>query len=111
MLKAGAAWYGKLVAGPQTSALQPKQPVNVAGEIYGAILRLYGGKDNGIPLSTLEQMRAALHEAGKDRDCQIVVYPEAGHAFHADYRPSYDQKSATDGWAKMLAWFKKYGVA
>lgn len=109
-LSAGAAWYGRLVAGARTNSLTPKQPVDVAGELHGAILGLYGGRDQGIPLSTVEQMRQALAAAGKDRDCQIIVYPEAGHAFNSDYRPSYHEASAKDAWTKMLEWFKKYGV-
>ncbi len=109
-LKAGAAWYGRLVAGPHTNALTPKQPMDVAGELHGAILGLYGAQDQGIPLSTVEQMRAALRAAGKDRDCEIVVYPDAGHAFNSDYRPSYHEASAKDAWARMLDWFRKYGV-
>lgn len=110
-LKAGAAWYGRLVPGPHKSALTPKQPVDVVGELHGGILGLYAGKDEGIPLATVEQMREALRRAGKDRDCEIIVYPEAGHAFNADYRPSYHEPSAKAAWAEMLAWFKKHGVA
>ncbi|MBV8867591.1 MAG: dienelactone hydrolase family protein [Acidobacteriaceae bacterium] len=109
-LIAGAAWYGKLTAGPYSKPeTQPKQPVDVAGQLHGAILGLYGGKDEGIPLSTVAQMRDALKAAGKNR-CQIVVYPEAGHAFNADYRPSYHEASAKDAWAKMLDWFDKHGL-
>ncbi|MDQ2842945.1 MAG: dienelactone hydrolase family protein [Acidobacteriota bacterium] len=110
-LKAGAAWYGKLITGPySTPAMQPAQPADVASELHGAILGLYGGKDEGIPLSTVEQMRANLKAAGKDKRCEIVVYPDAGHAFFADYRPSYHQHSALDAWARMLAWFETNGL-
>lgn len=107
-LKAGAAWYGRLVAGPHSSALTPKSPVDVAADLHGAILGLYGGRDGSIPLDTVERMRDALKAAGKDRDCEIVVYPEAGHAFNADYRPSYHEASAKDAWSRMLRWFEKY---
>ncbi len=108
-LKAGAAWYGKLTPGPYSKPeTQPKQPVDIAGELHGAILGLYGGKDSGIPLETVEQMRAALTAAGKDKTCEIVVYPEADHAFNADYRPSYHEASAKDAWGKMLGWFEKF---
>ncbi len=110
-LRAGAAWYGKLTPGPYSRPeTQPKQPVDVAGELHGAILGLYGGKDEGVPLETVEQMREALRAAGKDRSCEIVVYPQAGHAFNADYRPSYHEASAKDAWTRMLAWFKSHGV-
>lgn len=105
-LKAGAAWYGRLVG--QVSELTPKHPVDVAGQLNAPVLGLYGEEDTGIPLNTIDQMRAAAKAAGKTAD--IIVYPKAPHAFHADYRPSYREKEAKEAWAQMLAWFKKYGV-
>jgi carboxymethylenebutenolidase len=106
-LKAGVAWYGRLVGPP--SELQPKHPVDVAAQIKAPVLGLYGGKDAGIPLDTIERMRAAIKAAnGKS---EIVVYPEAGHGFHADYRPGYDKEAAQDGWRRLQEWFKKYGAA
>ena len=106
-LRAGVAWYGRLVgdATPNT----PKQPVDIAAELHAPVLGLYGGKDQGIPPESIEQMRAALNSAKVDS--QIVVYPNAPHGFHADYRPSYVESDARDGWQKALAWFQKYGVA
>ena len=73
------------------------------------MLGLYGGADQGIPVSTVEQMRTALKEAGKT--AEIIVYPETPHAFYADYRPSYRKDKAEDGWQRLLEWFKKNGVA
>jgi carboxymethylenebutenolidase len=106
-LRAGVAWYGRLVS--KTSELQPKNPIDVVKELKAPVLGLYGGKDTGIPLESIEQMRDALKKAGKT--AEIIVYPDAGHAFHADYRPSYRAEAAADGWGKLQAWFKKYGVA
>ena len=106
-LKAGVAWYGRLV-GP-TNELQPKNPIDVAGSLKAPVLGLYGGKDQGIPLDSIEKMRAALKAAGNPSE--IVVYPEAGHGFNADYRPSYNKEAAQDGWKRLQEWFKKYGVA
>lgn len=106
-LKAGAAWYGRLVGEPSEN--QPKHPVNIAADIKAPVLGLYGGKDQGIPLDTVEQMRTALKKAKVA--AEIVVYPDAPHAFLADYRPSYVEADAKDAWQKMLAWFQKYGVA
>jgi carboxymethylenebutenolidase len=105
-LKAGAAWYGRLAGA--TTALQPKNPVDVAKDLKAPVIGLYGGRDAGIPLGTVEQMRTALQAA--NRPDQINVYPEAEHGFNADYRPSYDPDSARDAWAKMLAFFKLHGV-
>ncbi len=114
-LDAGVAWYGRLVAreGAPVSPLTPRQPVDVAGEMNAPVLGLYGAKDTGIPLASVEKMREAL-KASKSkaaRSSEIVVYPEAGHGFHADYRPSYDKQAADDGWQRLTAWFKKYGAA
>jgi carboxymethylenebutenolidase len=106
-LKAGVAWYGRL-AGDKTP-LQPRYPVDLAAELKAPVLGLYGGADQGIPLDTVERMRAALPSAKVPSE--IHVYPDAPHAFYADYRPSYRKGPAEDGWKRMLAWFRKYGVA
>ena len=106
-VKAAAAWYGRLVGSP--SELQPKQPIDIAASLKVPVLGLYGGDDQGIPLASVEQMRAALKAAGNPSE--IVVYPDTPHAFHADYRASYRKEAAEDGWKRLLAWFKKHGVA
>ena len=106
-VKAGVAWYGRLVgeATPNT----PKHPIDVAQNLKVPVLGLYGAKDTGIPLDTVTRMQAAL-DKGNSRST-IHVYPESGHAFHADYRPMYNEADAKDGWNRALAWFRKNGVA
>jgi carboxymethylenebutenolidase len=106
-LKAGVAWYGRLVG--DADELHPKHPIDVAASIKAPILGLYGEADQGIPVASVEKMRAALKDAGKP--AEIVLYPDTPHAFFADYRPSYRKDKAEDGWKKMLEWFKKNGVA
>ena len=106
-LKAGVAWYGRLVGAP--SALTPKHPVDVAGDLKAPVLGLYGEADQGIPLDTVDAMRAACARAGKT--CEIVVFAGAPHAFHADYRPSYRAEPAQQGWSRLLAWLKQHGAA
>ncbi|MCS6765860.1 MAG: dienelactone hydrolase family protein [Candidatus Protistobacter heckmanni] len=109
-VKAGVAWYGRLVG--KNDALTSVNPIDVAGKLNAPVLGLYGGQDTGIPLDTVEKMKAALAAAGNpaSKASQFVVYPNAQHAFNADYRPSYDEASAKDGWTKCLAWFKDHGV-
>lgn len=104
--KAGVAWYGPLKAGnyPRTP------PIDLVKDLHAPVLGLYGGQDKGIPQADVDAMNAALKAAGKTGS-EIIVYPDAQHGFLADYRPSYNAKDAADGWAKMLAHFKKYGVA
>ncbi|HZZ37299.1 MAG TPA: dienelactone hydrolase family protein [Caulobacteraceae bacterium] len=110
-IKAGAAWYGRM-APPAGAAVNPAMmwPVQMAGKLKAPVLGLYGALDQGIPMESIEAMRAALAAAGKTGS-EIVVYPDAGHGFHADYRPSYVATAANDGWKRMLAHFAANGVA
>ncbi len=105
-LKAGVAWYGRLVG--EKSALTPRQPLDVAAELKAPVLGLYGGADTGIPLDTVWQMQDALAAAGGTS--RIQVYDDAPHAFHADYRPSYRKEAAEDGWRRLRDWLKAHGV-
>jgi carboxymethylenebutenolidase len=108
-VKAGVAWYGRLVG--ESTPLTPKHPVSIAANLNGPVLGLYGAADTGIPLSSVDSMKQALAAGGAAaKASQFVVYPDAPHAFHADYRPSYRQAPAQDGWQRALAWFKAQGV-
>ena len=105
-VKAGIAWYGRLVG--VANEMMPKHPVDVAGSLMAPVLGLYGGLDTGIPLESIESMEAALKTGSASAQIsQIHVYDNAPHAFHADYRPSYRKEEAEDGWQRMLAWLKK----
>src|SRR5262245_4478765 len=106
-LKAGVAWYGRLTGA--ASELQPTYPIDVAARLKAPVLGLYGGKDDGIPLTDVERMQAAL--AAARSPSKIVVFPDAPHGFNADYRPSYRPDAAKDAWQQCLAWFKSNGVA
>ncbi len=105
-LKAAVAWYGKLVG--EKTLNSPHHPVDTAINLNAPVLGLYGGQDTGISLESVETMRQALRAA--NANAEIIVYPEAGHAFNADYRPSYHADSAKDGWQRMLAWFERFGA-
>jgi len=109
-VRAGVAWYGRLTG--VTNERQTAHPVTRAAELKAPVLGLYGGADTGIPLDTVEAMRVAL-ATGSDaaKRSEIVVYPDAKHAFFADYRPSYDAASAADGWQRCIAWLRAHGVA
>jgi carboxymethylenebutenolidase len=107
-LKAAAAWYGPL--GGATNEYVPKTAMDRVAEVKVPVLGLYGAKDAGIPVEQVEKFFAALKAAGIP--AELVMYPEAGHGFHADFRPdNYRKADAEDAWGRMLAWFRKYGVA
>jgi Dienelactone hydrolase and related enzymes len=106
-LKAGVAWYGRLVG--DTDELHPRNPVDLAADINAPVLGLYGETDNGIPLNTIDRMKVGLaggSEAAKNSE--FFIFPGAGHAFHADNRPSYREEAAKEGWSKAVSWFQKY---
>ena len=107
-LKAGVAWYGRLIGAP--GEMTPKHPLDIAKDLKAPVLGLYGAKDRGIPLDSVEKMREALKAAGNSKS-RIDVYQDADHGFHADYRPTYHDPSAKDGWQKLQAWFKQNGAA
>lgn len=105
-LKAVVAWYGRLAG--DSDPLHPQNPLQLAAAIKPPVLGLYGGQDQGIPLASVQQMQAALQKAGSRS--RIDIYPDAPHAFHADYRPSYRKEAASDGWNKLLVWFAESGL-
>ncbi len=106
-LKAAVAWYGPIMGTP--SAIQPQNVIDIANHLRCPLLGLYGAKDPGINPDDVKAAEAKAKAAGATVD--IVIYPDAGHGFHADYRPTYVRDAAVDGWDRMLAWFRKYGVA
>lgn len=109
-VKAAVAWYGRLVG--QSTALTPRHPVELVADLKAPVLGLYGEKDSGIPLDTVEAMKLALAGGSSAaRRSEFVVYPGAPHAFHADYRPSYVKAAAEDGWKRCLDWLRLHGVA
>jgi carboxymethylenebutenolidase len=109
-LKAGVAWYGRLVG--TASATNPKHPIDLAGSLQAPVLGLYGGQDPGIPVNTVAAMQEALAKGSPAaRRSKFVVFPDAPHAFHADFRPSYHKAAAEEGWSLALNWFKSHGVA
>ena len=108
-VKAGVAWYGRLVG--KQDAMTPRNPIDVAAQLKAPVLGLYGGADSGIPLDSVEKMKAALAQGSPAaKASEFVIYPDAPHAFHADYRPSFRQQPAEDGWRRMLKWFERHGV-
>ena len=106
-LNAGAAWYGPLAGTP--NELRPHTAIELAAEVKAPVLGLYAGLDQNITADNIAAMQAALTAAGNTKS-RIDVFADAQHGFNADYRPSYNENDAKEGWARMLAWFKANGV-
>jgi carboxymethylenebutenolidase len=109
-VKAGVAWYGRVVG--DGAPMTPKHPLDVVDQLHGPVQGLYGGADTGIPNDTVEKMREALKKSSNPAALKstIKTYPDTPHGFNADYRPSYRKEQAEDGWKLALAWFKANGV-
>jgi carboxymethylenebutenolidase len=108
-VKAGVAWYGRLTGTP--SANLPINPYDIAGKLNAPVLGLYGGQDAGIPVANVDEMKRLLAQGNENsKRSEIVVYPDAPHAFNADYRPSYRKDAADDGMKRATAWFRRFGV-
>jgi carboxymethylenebutenolidase len=104
-MKAGVAWYGQLRPA-KSPGVRTAGPLDLAAQITAPSLGLYGEIDQGIPVADVKEMEAALRAAGKT--AEFVIYPDAPHAFYADYRPSYRAEAAKDAWARCVAWFNRY---
>ena len=110
-LDAGAAWYGRVVPTPNSpvNEAQPTTPIDYAKDLKAPVIGLYGGLDTGIPLDGVQRMQDEIKKGRSGSE--IVVYPNAKHGFHADYRESYNKEASEDAWMRLLAWFKKNGAA
>lgn len=109
-VKAGVSFYGALRGPSPVSPLRPKYPLDLVADINAPVLAFYGGQDKGIKAADIEEMKAAMHHAGKN-DCKFELFPDAQHGFFADYRPSYNEKDAKQAWREWLAWMQAHGVA
>ena len=110
-IRAGVAWYGRLIGEKSTNF--PNHPLDLVTKLKAPVLGLYGAKDTGISVASVASMQNALYQQKSNnaaQQSQFVLYSNAGHAFHADYRPSYVPTAAADGWEKAVAWFKEKKV-
>lgn len=105
--KAASAWYGRLVKGH--GAIHVRHPIALVNDLYGPVLGLYGARDTSIPLEDVHRMQEKLSQGNQAaKASRINVYDDAGHAFFADYRPSYRASDAKHGWQETLDWFARF---
>ena len=104
-IKASVTWYGA-PARPYPDTPSPVTGFDVAKDIKAPLLGLYGEKDQGPPPADAVKLGEMLK--GHNPNSEVVVYPDVGHGFFADYRPSYNAAAAADAWKRCLAHFDKY---
>jgi carboxymethylenebutenolidase len=101
-LKAAVAWYGPLSWPGEVN------PPGVAADLKVPMLAFYGGLDGFIPSEQIDEMKAKLAAAGVES--KLIVYPDAGHGFFADYRPEYERAAAEASWSEATRWLKGHGA-
>jgi carboxymethylenebutenolidase len=104
-IKAAVAWYGP-PARPYQGRSGPVTGFDLAKDIKAPFLGLYGETDKNPAPEDARRFGEMLKQ--HNRSVEVVVYPGAGHAFHADYRPSYKKEAAEDGWKRCVAFFNQH---
>jgi carboxymethylenebutenolidase len=85
---------------------KPHAPIEVADKLSCPMLAFFGGQDGLIPNTDVAALKTKL--AGVKQPWDVVVYPDAGHAFMNDTRASlYNPEAARDAWARMLKFFEE----
>lgn len=109
-IKAGVAWYGRLEKPAEGSFMGTEDrpwPMDIATTLAKPVLGLYADGDQGIPAASVQRMNDTL-AAAKKTPSHIIVMKDTKHAFFADYRASYNETAAKEGWKMLLEWFDKY---
>jgi carboxymethylenebutenolidase len=90
----------------ETTPARPKAILDMVGQLRCPLFAVFGEEDQNPSLAQAEDLKKRAEAAGKE--VTIKVYKNAGHAFLADYRPSYREGPATELWADAVAFFNKH---
>jgi carboxymethylenebutenolidase len=104
-IKAEVSWYGAM-ARPFVDTPNPVTGFDVAKDIKAPFLGLYGETDTNPTPADARKFVEMLKP--HNPTAEAVVFPDAGHAFFANYRPSYNAAAAAEGWKRCLAHFDKH---
>ena len=98
---------GRVVAGPDDlNERQPTAPIDMTESMGCPLLGLFGAEDASPSPQQVQHIEQELKRHGVTYE--IHSYEDAGHGFFADYRPSYSQAAAVDGWERVFAWFGRH---
>lgn len=98
--------YGGRMIQEELTDAQPVSPIDMVADLSCPLLGLFGEEDQNPTVAHVQRLRQELERHDKTFD--IKLYPNAGHGFFADYRPSYRPEAAQDAWRRMLEWFGRY---
>ena len=94
---AGAIGFYGWPTGPSRN--DTPAPAEVAGQMHGSLLGIFGGADQGISPGIVDAFKRSLAAAGVDHE--IVTYPGAPHSFFDRKQAEYADSSA-DAWERVL---------
>ena len=103
-LKAASVFYGGGIL--ESRGGSGPSPLEQTANITSPVLGLFGAEDQNPSPANVATIEAELNKENKTYE--FHMYPGCGHGFHCGDRSSYRPQSARDGWAKSIAWFKKY---
>ncbi|MGE0821191.1 MAG: dienelactone hydrolase family protein [Candidatus Binatia bacterium] len=81
-------------------------PIAMIASLSCPLLGLFGEEDPNPSPAHAERLKAELDKHGKTYE--LRMYPHAGHAFFADYRPTYRAAAAQDMWHRVLRFYERY---
>jgi carboxymethylenebutenolidase len=94
-LDATVMYYGQVLTDPDRLA-----PLNVP------LLGIFGREDKSIPMREVQEFRATLQELGKRAD--VVLFPNADHAFANPSSASYNEQAASEAWTSTLEFLERH---
>jgi carboxymethylenebutenolidase len=106
-LDAAVDCYGAFVVGtpPEGHPLQVQPLLHRVPELRCPLLGLFGAQDAYPSPDQVDELAAALRDAGKAHE--FHTFPDAGHGFFAVDRPGYRAQAATEGWALIADFFSR----
>lgn len=90
----------------ETTGARPKAPLDMVPQLNCPLFGVFGEEDQNPPVALEAELKKRGAAAGKDVTTKI--YKDAGHAFLADYRPSYKEAAAIELWGDITAFFGKH---
>ncbi|MBV9863629.1 MAG: dienelactone hydrolase family protein [Alphaproteobacteria bacterium] len=90
----------------ETTPSRPTAILDLVDRLHCPVLAAFGEEDQNPTVAQSEELRSRAQRAGKD--VTVKVYAAAGHAFLADYRPSYREGPALQLWTDLVDFFDRH---
>ncbi len=101
-------WGGNVIVDDpaQLNEKRPVAPIDLTPDLACPLLGIFGNEDHNPTVDQVNRTEEALRRHGKTYE--FHRYDGAGHGFFAVDRPAYRPEQATDGWAKVFAFYEQH---